>query len=141
MLSRFLILHATREDPGKTGQHYSGWSVIFKQHTGARKARSDGTVLARDLKAQPKSKAEVENEERLWMFVAESIAPRTKQRGKRQWHCDDIGIRGMSAAQLACYQTSIWCHLIKTPVPEGDIQHHESNETSANSYNSQTKQA
>lgn len=52
-----------------------------------------------------------------------------------------IGIPGMSMPQLARYQTSIWCHLIKTPVPGGDIQHHESNETSANSYNSQTKQA
>lgn len=56
------------------------------------------------------------------MFVAESITPRTEREGKRQWHCNDIGIPGMSVPQLACYQTSIWCHLIKTPVPGGDIQ-------------------
>jgi len=98
-------------------------------------------VLARDLKAQPISKAQVEKEERPRTFAAESIALRTKREGKRQWHCDGIGIPGMSTPQLALYQTSIWCHLIKTPVPGGDIQHHESNGTSANSYNSQTKQA
>lgn len=74
------------------------------------------------------------------MFLAENIALGTKREGKQQWHCDDIGIPSMSAPQFTYYQTSIWCHLIKTPVPGGDIQHHESNETSVNSYNRQTKQ-
>lgn len=98
-------------------------------------------VQAMDLKAQPGSKAEAENEERLWMFIAEGTTLRTKREEKQQWHCNDIGIPSMTVPLLTHYQTSIWCHLIKTPVPGCDIQHHESNETSANSYNSQTKQA
>lgn len=49
----------------RSRKRYLGRSVIFTQHAGTLKARSDGMVLARDLKTQPKSKAEAENEERL----------------------------------------------------------------------------
>lgn len=141
VLSRLLIPNAAREVPGKTWKHYSGWSVSFKKCNGARKASSEGMFLARDLKTQLGSKVEAENEERLWMLIAEGTTLRTKGEGKQQWYCDDIGIPSMSVPLLTHNQTSIWCHLIKTPVPGRDIQHHESNETSANSYNSQTKQA
>lgn len=141
VVSRFLVPNTAREDSGKTQKHCSGWSVSLKKCTGAREARSKGIFLARDLKPQPGSKAEAENEERLWMFIAEGITLRMKWEGKQQWYCNDIGIPSMSVPLLTHNQTSIWCHLIKTPVPGRDIQHHESNETSANSYNSQTKQA
>lgn len=130
-----------REDPGKTQKHYFGWSVSFKQCTEACKRSSEGNVPCKGLEGFTGSKAEAENEEKLGMFTAEGTTLRMKREGKQQWYCNNIGIPSMSVPLLTQYQTSIWCHLIKTPVPGHDIQHHESNETSANSYNSQTKQA
>lgn len=65
VVSRFLILNAAREDPGETQKHYSARSTSFKKCSGTCKASSEGMFLARDLKAQPGSKADTENEERL----------------------------------------------------------------------------
>lgn len=90
VVSRFLIPNAAREDPGKTQKHYSGWSVSFKQHTVACKPSSEGMFLARDLKAQPGSKPEAENEERLEMFTAEGTTLRMRGEAamvlQRHWH-------------------------------------------------------
>lgn len=137
---KLLNLHADGRDLWKTQWHYSCLSVIFKQHIRSGKGRSDGMVFVRDLKAQGQGKQSLRvRRDCGWSSQRTSLWELNE--GRWQWHCEDIGILVMSPPSFARHQTSIWCHLIKTRVPGGDIQHHESNETSANSYNSKTKQA